>query len=380
MVRSEILEQCLTRIVTGAGSVDRAVSLLSKLVAEQPHAMLGHLQQIKDLFDYVSALPPSVATALLRAVGPLLGVRADLHDYVVLAFRKAVFSKDAGARSAAVRGFVELVQLAAARPDGGGGANLQMQVFGLFRRCLTQQYVVRECVYAGLAEVYAAVPAAQLAILDLLQGQLFKYYDDNDDDDAPPLDLERCLTPQPRASLKSAAPPPVIEEPLPALLYCLARIAATSIAQPPPAAHAAERPAAAAAAAAAAADGGGVCQQAQRVARDLETLVARITEQGIEGFELGPLGPDAAEEPAAEARRMLKRVVLKDVCEAAMELSVTVSTKGGATTYKCLYQCLLAIRVIANSIRASLIGFVWCCRFNGSQCGQGAGRRHVREH
>ena len=57
LVRSAILEECLTRIVTGAGSIGRAVSLLGKLVVEQPHAMLDHLQQIKELFDYVPALP-----------------------------------------------------------------------------------------------------------------------------------------------------------------------------------------------------------------------------------------------------------------------------------------------------------------------------------
>ena len=63
MVRSEILEQCLTRIVTGGrGTVGRAVQLLGKLVSEQPHAMLEHLQQIKELFDYAAHLPPAVAT------------------------------------------------------------------------------------------------------------------------------------------------------------------------------------------------------------------------------------------------------------------------------------------------------------------------------
>jgi hypothetical protein len=332
LVRSAILEECLTRIVTGAGSIGRAVSLLGKLVLEQPHAMLDHLQQIKELFDYVSALPPSIATDLLRAVGPLLGLRADLHEYVVLAFRKAVFSKDAGARSAAVRGFVELVKLGAARPGGGNrGSDLQMQVFGLFRRCLSQQAAVRECVYAGLAEVYTSVPAAQPAILELLEAQLSVYYEDVDDD-APPLRLEKCLT----RCRGAAGGVPAVEEPLPLLLFCAARCAAAAAAI-------------AQAAAAGAGDetqdvmghgeehggpGGGICGQARRLAGTLELLVTRLVEHGLEGFELEPPphGSDS-EAPAAAARRLLKLGVLKDVCEAAMELSVMAPAKAGTTQH-----------------------------------------------
>ena len=234
MVRSEILEQCFTRIITHATSVDKVVTVLQTLIKDQPQVMMDFTQQIKDLFDYVSSLSPDVAAQLLKAVQPLLRLRPELFDYVVLVFRKAVFNKEPTSRLIAVTGFVELVQLgdtAASNQhsQSGGGSQgqgdlshaeqssneMRMQAFGLFRRCLTQQCVVRERVYSSLTAMFAASPASRPAIMELLASQWSRYYcpQDSDGEDSPPFDLKECT----HADKKGL----VIEEPLSALIRCV---------------------------------------------------------------------------------------------------------------------------------------------------------------
>jgi Fanconi anemia group I protein len=223
IVRSAILEQCFTRIITHASSVDKVVTVLETLIKEQPQVMMAFTQQIKDLFDYVSSLSPEIAAQLLKAVQPLLRLRPELFDYVVLVFRKAVFNKEPTSRLIAVTGFVELVQLgdAAVLAGGGGGhaeqaANeMRAQAFGLFRRCLTQQYVVRERVYCSLAHMFDVSPSSREAIMELLASQWSRYYrpKDSPDDESAPFDLTDCLY----ADKKGL----VVEEPLSALIRCI---------------------------------------------------------------------------------------------------------------------------------------------------------------
>eukprot|EP01046_Picozoa_sp_COSAG06_P000526 COSAG06_NODE_15_length_35009_cov_18.895417_2_plen_1524_part_00 len=232
MVRGEILEQCFTRIITHANSVDKVVTVLETLIKEQPQVMMSFTHQIKDLFDYVSSLSPGVAAQLLKAVQPLLRLRPELFDYVILVFRKAVFNKEPTSRLIAVTGFVELVQLADAsvsNPVGGQSMSqdgelshaeqtskeMRMQAFGLFRRCLTQQYVVRERVYTSLSNMFDVSPGSREAIMELLAGQWSRYYRPKDgaDDESPPFDLTECT----HADKKGL----VVEEPLSALIRCI---------------------------------------------------------------------------------------------------------------------------------------------------------------
>ena len=231
MVRSEILEQCFTRIITHAKSVDKVVCVLAALIKENPQDMMEFMQQIRELFDYVSSLSPSVASQLLKAVQPLMRLRQDLVDHIVLVFRKAVFNKEPNARLIAVTGFVELVELGDREVARLGNdsmpideeltrvdqqaTDMRMQAFGLFRRCLTQQFVVREKVYSSLASMFATSPASREAIVDLLAGHWNRYYMEvASSQDGAPINLDRCL----RVTSGGEA---TVEEPLAALISCI---------------------------------------------------------------------------------------------------------------------------------------------------------------
>lgn len=167
------------------------VKLLGLLAERNPTLLLDDAEAVRDVFGYISVLPPPVAEHFLLAVAPLLRMRPRLQDSVVLPLRKALFSREERARLVAVGGLVLLLgiqsrcregdangrgaahggtQLSqtsqsqmseglAAAPlpvamgvgGGGGGCPLSLaEGFGLLRRCLTQQLVVRAKLYDGL--------------------------------------------------------------------------------------------------------------------------------------------------------------------------------------------------------------------------------------
>ena len=128
------------RIITHSAGGGKVIRVLSTLIADQPQLMLEFSQQVKDLFDYMSTLCPPVVEDLLNALSPLLRLRPDLLDYVVLVLRKAVFNKESNSRLVAVAGFVELIMLES-RDEGDsaldsrthraqGSSDLCLQTFG----------------------------------------------------------------------------------------------------------------------------------------------------------------------------------------------------------------------------------------------------------
>lgn len=170
------------------------VKLLGLLAERNPNLLLDDAEAVRDVFGYVSVLPPSVAERFLRAVAPLLRLRPRLQDSMVLPLRKALFSREERARLVAVSGLVLLLGLqsrsnanqwgeggavhgltqlsqASQTSDGsipapfppppgvglggGGGCSLSLaEGFGLLRRCLTQQLVVRTKLYDGLLTAF----------------------------------------------------------------------------------------------------------------------------------------------------------------------------------------------------------------------------------
>lgn len=175
------------------------VKLLGLLVERNPNLLLDNAAAVQDVFGYISVLPPPVAERFLVAVAPLLRLRPRLQDSVVLPLRKALFSREERARLVAVGGLVLLLKVqsrknaaaAAAGASRGGGegsshggtqmsqtsqmseGQLMMpplplgagsnggralslaEGFGLLRRCLTQQMVVRAKLYDGLLSSFA---------------------------------------------------------------------------------------------------------------------------------------------------------------------------------------------------------------------------------
>lgn len=176
------------------------VKLLGLLVERNPNLLLEKAAAVQDVFGYISVLPPPVAERFLVAVAPLLRLRPRLQDSVVLPLRKALFSREERARLVAVGGLVLLLKVqsrkntaaaaaaAASRGGGEGGSHGGTQMsqtsqmsegqlmmppmplgagsnggralslaegFGLLRRCLTQQMVVRAKLYDGLLFSFA---------------------------------------------------------------------------------------------------------------------------------------------------------------------------------------------------------------------------------
>lgn len=162
------------------------VKLLGLLAKRNPNLLLDDAEAVRGVFGYISVLPPAVAERFLLAVAPLLRLRPRLQDNVVLPLRKALFSREERARLVAVGGLVLLLgiqspqntgttrgpgeshggtQLSqtsqtsnmserhAVAPLSVGGGNRALSLaegFGLLRRCLTQQLVVRSKLYDGL--------------------------------------------------------------------------------------------------------------------------------------------------------------------------------------------------------------------------------------
>ena len=128
--------------------------------------MISCLPELRNLMEYMATLTPTVSAQLLIAVQPLMRLRADFLDFVVLVLRKAIFKKDVTSRLIAVGGFLELIRsdwradpssaealtrtLVDHQTVDHNSALLRMQMFGIFRRCLSQQYEVRARVYCSM--------------------------------------------------------------------------------------------------------------------------------------------------------------------------------------------------------------------------------------
>ncbi|KAK3697034.1 hypothetical protein QZH41_012504 [Actinostola sp. cb2023] len=103
MVRAEILEQILNRVVTKATTpVSHFIKLLSSTVLSAPHVLLESLPKVKEALDYLSFLPPSTAEGLLRALQPLMKISLSLRDSLILVLRKAMFSSNTSISSSSI--------------------------------------------------------------------------------------------------------------------------------------------------------------------------------------------------------------------------------------------------------------------------------------
>lgn len=187
IVRRQVLASVLEQVTARSQGVMSYVKLLGLLAERNPNLLLDDAEAVRDVFGYISVLPPPVAERFLRAVAPLLRLRPRLHDSVVLPLRKALFSREERARLVAVGGLVLLLgiqsretgreeavplshggtQLSQASQSGegllvssfpggggGGGALSLAEGFGLLRRCLTQQLIVRVKLYDGLLAAF----------------------------------------------------------------------------------------------------------------------------------------------------------------------------------------------------------------------------------
>ncbi|KAL9554015.1 hypothetical protein MBANPS3_002999 [Mucor bainieri] len=199
VVRSEILEQITSRIVSRSASVMEFLELLACIIREYPESVEKYMSNIKDTLDILSFLPLSTAERLLYAIQPLSKTNDQFRDGLILILRKSLFAKDLDGREMAVRGFLNILkeQLTDIEENADSAQALAAQgvafeILGLLRRCFSQQCEIRTCVYNGLGSLCQEFPAFAGDIFDLLNTQFLRTFE-RDSTILNPVKLEACV-------------------------------------------------------------------------------------------------------------------------------------------------------------------------------------------
>ncbi|XP_036133936.1 Fanconi anemia group I protein [Molossus molossus] len=237
MIRQEILEQVLNRVVTRASSpISHFLELLSNIIMYSPLILQSCSSKVTESFDYLAFLPLQTVQGLLRAVQPLLKVSMSMRDSLILVLRKAMFARQLDARKSAVAGFLLLLKhfkvlgsLASSqcsqsvgvtqvhvdvhsRYNSAANEAFCLEIMDSLRRCLGQQADVRLMLYEGFYDVLRRNSQLANSIMQTLLSQLKQFYEPQADV-LPPLRLDACVLTQGDQIL--------LQEPLDHLLCCI---------------------------------------------------------------------------------------------------------------------------------------------------------------
>ncbi|KAG1213086.1 hypothetical protein G6F68_002062 [Rhizopus microsporus] len=198
VVRSEILEQITSRIVTRSNSANDFVRLLEIIIRDYPHAIEKHLTTLKDTLDLLSYLPFPIAERLLNAVRPVIKTNQQFRDDLILVLRKSLFAKDIDGREVAVRGFLNVLDdlLAELKQNGTSSQaeSVAFEILGLLRRCFSQQSEIRACAYNGLGTLSEDYTTFAGDVFELLSAQFMKSFERNTSVPCP-IKLDSCIEP-----------------------------------------------------------------------------------------------------------------------------------------------------------------------------------------
>ncbi|XP_024417549.2 Fanconi anemia group I protein isoform X2 [Desmodus rotundus] len=237
MIRQEILEQVLNRVVTRASSpISHFLELLSNIIMHSPLVLQSCSSKVTESFDYLSFLPLQTVQGLLKAVQPLLKVSMSTRDSLILVLRKAMFARQLDARKSAVAGFLLLLQnfkvlgsLSSSqcsqpvslsqvhvdvhsRYSSAANEAFCLEIMDSLRRCLGQQADVRLMLYEGFYDVLRRNSQLASSVMQTLLSQLKQFYEPQVDV-LPPLKLEACILTQ--------GDQICLQEPLDHLLCCI---------------------------------------------------------------------------------------------------------------------------------------------------------------
>lgn len=237
MIRQEILEQVLNRVVTRASSpISHFLDLLSNIVMYAPLVLQSCSSKVTEAFDYLSFLPLQTVQRLLKAVQPLLKVSMSMRDSLILVLRKAMFANQLDARKSAVAGFLLLLKnfkvlgsLSSSQCSQSlsfsqvhvdvhshynsvANETFCLEIMDSLRRCLSQQADVRLMLYEGFYDVLRRNSQLANSIMQTLLSQLKQFYEPKPDL-LPPLKLEACILTQ--------GDKICLQEPLDYLLCCI---------------------------------------------------------------------------------------------------------------------------------------------------------------
>ncbi|XP_059128741.1 Fanconi anemia group I protein [Peromyscus eremicus] len=236
MIRQEILEQVLNRVVTRTSSpINHFLDLLSDIIMYAP-LILQSCCKVTETFDYLSFLPLQTVQGLLKAVQPLLKVSMSMRDSLILVLRKAMFASQLDARKSAVAGFLLLLKnfrvlgsLSSSqcsqsigvtqvhvdvhsRYNSVANETFCLEIIDSLRRCLGQQADVRLMLYEGFYDVLRRNSQLANSIMQTLFSQLKLSYEP-EPDLLPPLKLGACVLTQGGQIF--------LQEPLDHLLSCI---------------------------------------------------------------------------------------------------------------------------------------------------------------
>ncbi|KAL1774297.1 Fanconi anemia group I protein [Sigmodon hispidus] len=236
MIRQEILEQVLNRVITRTSSpVNHFLDLLSDIIMYAP-LILQSCSKVTETFDYLFFLPLPTVQGLLKAVQPLLKVSMSMRDSLILVLRKAMFASQLNARKCAVAGFLLLLKnfkvlgsLSSSqcsqsigvtqvqvdvhsRYNSVANETFCLEIIDSLRRCLGQQADVRLMLYEGFYDVLRRNSQLASSIMQTLFSQLKLFYEP-EPDLLPPLKLGACVLTQGSQIF--------LQEPLDHLLSCI---------------------------------------------------------------------------------------------------------------------------------------------------------------
>ncbi|XP_076972357.1 Fanconi anemia group I protein-like [Tamandua tetradactyla] len=237
IIRQEIMEQVLNRVVTKASTpINHFLELLSNIIMYAPLVLQSCSSKVTETFDYLSFLPLQTVQGLLKAVQPLLKVSVSMRDSLILVLRKAMFASQLDARKSAVAGFLLLLKnfkvlgsLSSSQCSQSiGVSQVQVDVHSRYnsvanetfcleimdslRRCLGQQADVRLMLYEGFYDVLRRNSQLANSIMQTLLSQLKQFYEPKRDL-LPPLKLEACVLTHEDQNF--------LQEPLVHLLCCI---------------------------------------------------------------------------------------------------------------------------------------------------------------
>jgi fanconi anemia group I protein len=174
IVKKEILENIFNRIIINSDNILMYVTLLKKLTHNFNSDIQEYISMFIDTFEYISMQSTDIYSALLEAVNPLFKNRK-FQDFIILQLRKSMFNRETEARLIALRGFITLLKSKSDNREGSSTVvknSLDIEIINNLRRCLTQQYEVKEELYKCFLEVLETKPEITENIMNFLLDQV----------------------------------------------------------------------------------------------------------------------------------------------------------------------------------------------------------------
>lgn len=136
-VQGEILSHIFARIASTGPETPSFIQLLSVLVNKFKHQVMQSELKLREAFEYLTYLKPSVGLQLVDAILPLMTGTKAFQDHLMIVFRKAMFRGDLQSRLTAVGGFARWITFDKLEQE------VAYDILGFLNRGLTQQREVR---------------------------------------------------------------------------------------------------------------------------------------------------------------------------------------------------------------------------------------------